>query len=353
MQKAKATKTHLVFFGLALMFLLSLFAIQVVLAQNPPSAGISLNVSPVFINLSIDPGKIVSSQFKVTNNNNFSEKLQLDVAKFESNPQTGQPIISDINENDDFAAWLKFEKKQFTLSANETRTFKFTISPPKNAALGYYYAIVVNRQALGEVDINQPQAAVAGAPAIPVLVEVFSPNAKKELQLVEFVTDKPFYEYLPTEFNIKVKNTGNVHVVPSGDIFIDSSAKQNIGIISANPGRNNILPNSERTLKNTWLDAFLYLSPELDKNNNTVYKLKYDLTKADRFRIGKYTAHLLMVYDNGSRDIPLEATVSFWVMPWKLLLIGLLIVYLAVMGLKGTISSWIKKLNSLLNARKK
>lgn len=351
MFKVKLLKPSLIFSVLALIIAL-VFISQSVLAQTPPS-GISLNVSPVFINLSIDPGKTVSSQFKVTNNNNFSEKLQFDVAKFESNPQTGQPIISDITVEDEFASWLEFDKKKVTLGPNETRTFKFTISPPKNAALGYYYAIVVNRQPLGEVDINQPQAAVAGAPAIPVLVEVLSPNAKKELQLVEFVTDKPFYEYLPTEFNIKVKNTGNVHVVPSGDIFIDSSAKQNIGIISANPGRNNILPNSERTLKNTWLDAFLYLSPELDKNNNTVYKLKYDLTKADRFRIGKYTAHLLMVYDNGSRDIPLEATVSFWVMPWKLLLIGLLIVYLAVMGLKGTISSWIKKLNSLLNARQK
>jgi hypothetical protein len=53
------------------------------------------------------------------------------------------------------------------------------------------------------------------------------------------------------------------------------------------------------------------------------YTLKWDLQKGNKLRMGRYTAHLLMVYDNGQRDIPLEATVSFWVLPWKLLLMVL------------------------------
>jgi hypothetical protein len=35
--------------------------------------------------------------------------------------------------------------------------------------------------------------------------------------------------------------------------------------------------------------------------------------------MGKYTAHMLLVYDNGERDIPIEAAVSFWIVPWRLI----------------------------------
>ena len=36
----------------------------------------------------------------------------------------------------------------------------------------------------------------------------------------------------------------------------------------------------------------------------------------------KYQAKLLLVYDDGKRDIPLEGTVEFWVVPWRLVLFG-------------------------------
>jgi hypothetical protein len=44
-----------------------------------------------------------------------------------------------------------------------------------------------------------------------------------------------------------------------------------------------------------------------------------------------------MVYDNGQRDVPIEATVSFWVIPWRLVG-GLLIV--SIFALIGLIASF-------------
>jgi hypothetical protein len=40
-----------------------------------------------------------------------------------------------------------------------------------------------------------------------------------------------------------------------------------------------------------------------------------------------------MAYNNGSREIPVEATLSFWVIPWKILSIFVLAVILLVIGL--------------------
>jgi hypothetical protein len=46
-----------------------------------------------------------------------------------------------------------------------------------------------------------------------------------------------------------------------------------------------------------------------------------------KLRWGKYTANLLLVYDDGTKDVPIEGTLSFWVIPWRLIFgaIGLVV----------------------------
>ena len=55
------------------------------------------------------------------------------------------------------------------------------------------------------------------------------------------------------------------------------------------------------------------------KGGKQVYALKWDSSKLSHLRIGRYTANLVMTYDDGKRDVPLEAVVSFWVIPWRLI----------------------------------
>jgi hypothetical protein len=42
---------------------------------------------------------------------------------------------------------------------------------------------------------------------------------------------------------------------------------------------------------------------------------------------------MLLTYDNGSRDVPLEGTVSFWVVPWKILPLIVIAILLILVGL--------------------
>lgn len=316
--------------------------------KTPPQVGLNLTISPVFVNLATDPGDEISSQLRVTNRNNFREFLRLEVAKFEP-PQTGEaPVIVDIAPGDEFANWISFSRQEFVLDPNQTQTIRFTIDPPNDAALGYYYAVIVNR--ITEQKPGEKAARVTGAPALPVILEVRSPNAKRELQIVDFKTDKMFYEYLPTTFQVTVKNTGNIHIVPSGDIFVDWGSKKDVAIIRANEGRGNILPQATRTFAPTWDDSFAVRTPKFENGKEmkddkgvTVYTTKFDFTKANKFRVGKYTANLLLVYDNGSRDVPLEATVSFWVVPWKILLGAFILIYFAFLGVKDRIVSAYKR----------
>lgn len=311
--------------------------------EEAPPTGINLTLSPVFLNLTADPGDEVTSQFRVTNNNNFAEFLELEIKKFESS-ETG-PVIQDVQESDEFTRWVEFSETQFRLDANQTKTVRFTISPPEEASLGYYYAFVVNRMKPAS---GRSGAAIAGSPALPVLLSVKSPNAKREVQVVDFKTDQLVYEYLPANFLITVKNTGNVHVAPAGDIFIDSMFSNEVGIIAANKGRGNVLPDASRIFTTSWNDGFITRGPKMenekevkDDKGNTVYGTNYDFEKANKFRIGKYTANLVLVYDNGERDVPIEAQVSFWVIPWKIILGVLIVVVLALFGLRNVVLSGI------------
>jgi len=323
--------------------------------SSAPVIPISLTVSPVSINLVANPGESVTSQIKVKNNNTAVEYLHLSVLKFTSST-SGAPVIADLGPGDEFGQWVSFSEPDITLEANQEKTVKFKIDVPKEAALGYYYAIKIQR--IRNVEAGERQTSVEGAPAIPVLLEVRSPNAKRELSITNFTTDSPFYEYLPVQFKVTVKNGGNIHSIPVGDIFIDSSlfgigqGQKGVAALSFNEGRGNILPRTNRDYFVSWNDAFIVRVPKgtTGKEANE-YTLKWDLEKGNKIRIGKYTAHLLMVYDNGQRDIPIEATVSFWVLPWKYMLGALVILLLAFIGLKDTFTKFVKRIMKMFGGR--
>ncbi len=312
--------------------------------DQEPTTGIHLTLSPIYLNITTDPNTEVKSEFKVTNNNNVKEFISLSLIKFRADASGANISPIDIDETDEFVKWITFSEDQFELQANETKKINFTINVPNNAALGYYYGIRVGR--LKEKSPNSRETVITGSAILSLLMEVRSPNAKKELNILDFSTTAPVYEYLPAEFNVRVRNTGNIHVVPFGDIFIDQGEKKDVGVIHANAGRGNILPQSERVFTIPWAEGFPVRVPKMngdkavtDKNGKTEYTTKWDLTKITNFRIGKYTANLVMVYDTGKEDVPLNATVSFWVIPWKILLVAFAVLVLVLFGLRSIFTS--------------
>ena len=310
-------------------------------AATPPPAAIQpidLTVSPVTLNLATDPGKEVTSAIKVFNNSTEKEYLEIKLAKFTADRTGSRPQIRDFEASDSYQEWLQFERTTFEVNPGEWETIDLTFSPPVESALAYYYAIIVKRQ----VDTTDDAATtiVTGAPAILVLANIYSPNAIQELQLVDFSMKKKFYEYLPAEFEIDIKNTGNIHVSPLGNIFIDKGDDKDIGLLSINKENGLILPDSERTYTAKWTEGFPAYEPVLEngvekknENGETVYKLNWDFSKINQFRFGKYTANLLLVYDNGTRDIPIESVLTFWVFPWKILLVLLLVTVVLSLGI--------------------
>lgn len=293
-----------------------------------------LTLSPIFLNASTRPGQPTTSTIKVTNGGSTEEHLQVGLMKFRAFDDSGRPELLDLEPNDTYAQWVSFDPPDLTLAPGRSGQVAVTFSPPSDAALGYYYAVTFRRFGTPTVSITE-QTQLLGTAAVLALLEVTSPNATRQVAAVEFSTDRRWYDFLPVNFRVKLRNSGNVHVAPRGNIFIDRGSKTDIAILDVNKAVGNILPDSDRSFGTKWSDGF----PVRDGG-----KLKWNLSDAAKLRWGRYTAHLVMVYDDGQRDIPIETALSFWVIPWQLIvslivLIGLILTGVSSLG-RGLRRRW-------------
>lgn len=323
---------------------MTLVAVLALLVPVLPASGqqtdegrLNLTTSPLPINLVTKPGNKTTTDLRIKNSGNTAERLQVGLMKFSAFGNDGKPRLADREPGDDYFDWVQFSESEFDAEPNVWKTITMTIDVPKEAAFGYYYAVTFSRAT--PTDPNNETAAVEGATAVLVLLEVDAPGARRSLELTNFTVGKNVYEFLPSRFTIEFKNTGNIHIKPTGTIFISSRGKD-IGQVQVNPGSGNILPSSSRSYESAWQEGFPYYAERVvdnktitDEDGNIAYDLVWDWKELPQLRFGKYTATLIAVYDDGTRDVPLEATVSFWVIPWRILGAFLFIAAFVCIGL--------------------
>jgi hypothetical protein len=217
-----------------------------------------------------------------------------------------------------------------------------TIKLPASAKFGYYYEVMFNPITTNPLQDNQN--ALKSENAVLVLVNAVTGGQKQGLQIVNFKTSKNLYEYLPATFDIKISNTSNIYFKSVGNIYInrDSTFSNIIDTIPVNSSNGNVLPQSDRLFPITWSDGFpIYQTkmlggqPVVDKHNIPVQQLRWNFSNLNNFRFGKYYARLVLVYNNGQGDQSISQDISFWVVPWPLLLIGFLIAVFIFAGLYG------------------
>jgi hypothetical protein len=325
---------------------------QPVFAQTT-SNDLRITTSPLPINLKVTPGTTASANIKVKNDGNKAENIKVTLMKFKADSITGAPTLSERQPGDDFFDWVTFSEDKFTLPVNEWKTITATFNVPSSASFGYYYAVVFTR-ADENVQQGERQTVLVGGMATLVLLEAQVPNAKREIQVTDFSVNKSMFEFLPVTFSVKLRNTGNVHIAPRGNIFIGKAGQKDVAILEVNPNKGSILPDSPRTFEESWSDAFPYYVNKqvdgkvaLDDKNNPITELKWNFTEMSKLRWGKYTAKMLLVYDDGKRDVPVEAEVSFWVVPWRLIGGGLIVAIFVLIGLKSTLQNLWRKVRRI------
>ncbi|MBP9699945.1 hypothetical protein KBD71_01550 [Candidatus Woesebacteria bacterium] len=275
-----------------------------------PSDQLNLTLSPIVAQLTAKPGETVTTEIRIRNNGQKPEPVQIYSLPLEAEARTGKPKIRERRGDDIYLDWVQFSQTEFVIEPQEWQSIKVTFQPPKEAAFSYYYALTIERTSAKTNNGNTTQ--ISGAPAILLLATVDSPFAKRELSLEAFGVKHSLVEFLPQTFEVEIENIGNVHTTPMGNIFIDGQGKKDLTVLPLNPNSGVVLPNSTRVLEIPWSEGFPLRTKE---------GLSWDFSKANLLRFGRYTAHLLLVFDNGERDVPIESYVTFWVIPIRLILL--------------------------------
>ena len=324
------------FLPLTVLALLILFPLSIKLfAQSTNNYDVT--ISPIFFDLSADPNTNITSKIKIRNNTTSPIPLKLGVQKLSGDTNGNLNLKQD--QNDYTLSWIKFSQDSIVAKPLEWTEIPFTVEVPKDAAYGYYWTITFTQDKtspLARTGVN-----LTGSAGVPILLNVRKAGAKAEAKILDFSAKTFISEYLPVDFNVKVQNLGNVHIRPHGNIFISDGRNKDLAILDVNSSLGNIIPNSARIFSPSWFDGFIVRQPiiedgqaKVDKDGKVIETLQINWNKLTSFRIGKYTANLLLVYDNGKKDIPMEATISFWVLPYKVMILMAISIIVAFFVIK-------------------
>ncbi|HMH70163.1 MAG TPA: hypothetical protein VK502_02095 [Candidatus Saccharimonadales bacterium] len=287
----------------------------------------SLQVSPSPLVLTLKPGETTTVDLKVRNTGTKTENLKIAPRMFKIGEN--EKVEFDDTKAPPEASWISFGAPFFTVEPGQVFSEKVTFAVPKGAGFSYSFALVINRQrAVEGPDVGRR---LKGSVALFTLLNVDRPGAVRKLDVEEFTTSQSVYEYLPAHFDIKFKNTGNMIAQPAGNVFIQRNSQDEnpIDTLAVNASAGYILPGTVRTLSSEWTNGFQVLSTTMNSDGTSEKSLQWNWNNLSNIPIGRYTAKLVAIYNDGQRDIPVVKEVSFWVIPWKLLL-GLLVVLLLI-----------------------
>lgn len=315
-----------------------------------PQGSFSLQLTPSPLVETVKPGTTNSYPLQIRNNGSANEDLKIEVRHF-SITDAGQISIEDVPAAD-LSHYVTFSAPKFSVAVGQVYTQNVTLAFPKDSGFSYSFVIIISRQ-------TSPQATgggqvLQGTIADFGLVNIDRPGATRSLALTSLKTASPIYEYVPATLSLTFKNTGNTFLRPTGNIFIGpgDGASKPVTTLPVNDNQGYILPGASRTISATWNDGFPRYDVETLSDGTVKKHEVWNFADLSKFRIGKYTARVTAVYNNGSYDVPLNAEVSFWVLPWKIMLGGLVILLIIGFGVFAIIRSVIRTGKKLKRLRK-
>jgi len=307
------------------------------LAAGQPA--ISLTTSPVTLNLNIAPGSSSTQIAEVMNNGDQPLPINMEVMTFGAYGTSGEAAITKIPASSSESSYIKLTPSSFIAQPKVWSKVQVKINLPAGASLGYYYAIVFQPVYPNTEKLNG--TVIHGSNAVLALINTNSSNELKQVSVADFSISHHIFSYLPANFSVNIRNSGNIYLAPHGDIFIarNSSGTNPLATLAVNGGDGNVLPQSNRVFTASWSDGFpvyenVYKNgqPVVNTKGLPVQHLKWDFSKVNKFRFGEYYAHLIMIYNNGSRTVLLNGTLSFWVIPWGVLLPIVLIILILLLN---------------------
>lgn len=299
-KKLKTKNLKLIVSLLAFGLLFSVFCLKQAQAQ----AERGFTISPPALEFSLAPGEKTERTIKITNRSSEVLYFTANVANFVVTDKKGTPELlpPETLPDNKFAAstWTAVIPDSFTLAPGQSTTTTLYLQVPKDARPGGRYVSVAFK-ALGGVGPEESSGAAIN-PVIGSLVYLTVEGPIEENARITRFTAPRFSEYGPVAFTTEIKNLGDLHINPKATVEIkDMLGRKTHSFALDNL---NIFPGVSRIYENSWEKKWLF---------------------------GRFTASLSGYYGK-ENSLPLNATLAFWVIPYKLILIILLALAIIITG---------------------
>lgn len=284
-----------------------------------PSQGVgqALEIAPPLMTLNANPGQVIKAKIQLRDITTSKLVVTNEVDDFVANGEDGTPKIllgDDSNNPFSLKNWIT-ALPAFTLSPNQIQSLSLTISVPKNASPGGHYGVI--RFTGTPPNVKGSGVSLSASLGALVLLTV-SGKLTHSISIDTFAVSKyeggkpaKMFQSAPLTFTVRLKNSGNIQEEPTGHIVISDLFGRAVAGVNINVPPRNILPDSTRKFIGT-----------LDKSNLGNKRL-----------FGLYHAKLTVRYGSNN-DQTTTAAVTFWVIPWKLIAIIIILLIVAFFGVK-------------------
>ncbi|MFH1714106.1 MAG: hypothetical protein ABH831_00730 [Candidatus Nealsonbacteria bacterium] len=302
----------------------------------------ALTISPAKIFLSADPGETITTEMRVRNDLPETANFYPAFERYSTSGGRDEPVFTP--EGSGFPTWITASPSKVTLGEKETGNITITIKVPEDAEPGGHSAGIFWSSAppKGEKLEGGTVGIVTRVGAL-VLLEV-SGDVTESGEVTDFQSVKKINRSRPIGFIYGFKNTGNVHLVPKGEVLIKNFWGKTIEILSANPLGSHILSKTSRDMYAANWEAKAQPEEKISKYDVEDAGFLAGLRKElNGFALGYYRADLFLEY--GTQNIQTaRASYGFWVLPWRILLVSVIVLAIVLLILtKGirTYNRWL------------
>jgi len=292
----------------------------------------AITLSPVRIEVSGDPGSVIQSKVKILNEGDEKATLYKSAEGFEGEGETGTPKLNGSREG--LPSWINTEDK-IEIEAGAVEEIPVAIVVPSGTDGGGYYGALCwneNPPSLDTSDVS------IGAKICSIVLVNVSGDVKEGGGILEYSLAKKttYYNALPVSFTYRFQNSGNALIKPDGEVVIRNILGMKAETLNANPVDGNVLPRGGiRKFEVMWSkgsDNFQDIESLKGFFNTAKYQWK-------NFALGRFTAELNISFGfkektNESREV------SFWVIPWQLLIILILAFLILILIIRKSLRSY-------------
>ena len=263
---------------------------------------IGLSVIPPRLSFDAAPGKVSTKEIKIRNESSIARNIMVSVKDFIVVDNEGTPRQIDSSQSEQSnrwsaSQWIQPSQSKITLKSGEMKNILISILPPENASVGGHYAMVLFTPKKDENATNEGSSISTN---VGSLIYITIPgDIKESAKISSFKPKSLFSEYGPITLNTIVNNQSDVHITPKGTITV----KNIFGIKEStiNLEASNIFPYTERKIDSIFEKKWLF---------------------------GPFFANLTANY--GTKNQLISANTVFWVIPWKIIVLTLVVVAIIV-----------------------